>query len=1491
MADARQPPPPRRSRGWRWIALAVLCLPLLIVGALVGLVASGAFDERLARLASDQANAHIAGRVEIDRLGLGFGGVVVQGVRLTPPDAPAPAITIERVEAVPVLDAGLLRGRVHVRRVEVQAPSIDLVLDEAGSNLQRIFEPRTPAAVQDVSEGGDFQLRVDRLLVERGRVQVVQAGETLLSLDGLEIDTSIRADPQQAALAGHVAAALHAPVEAPVRVDFDVALDDGFQTVRAERLLVRSGTSSLALSGGGRVDGSRLVVEDLQATIDPADVRPHQTIWRPTVPVELRGKGSWTEGLAAAELSLAQREAGSLAIDAEFQPLSGSWRLQATADDLDPAGLDERAPAGRVALRADLAGTGSERAEGRVEIPSLQLGGQTAGPLVLEGRLRGTRAEVARLEVRLPGATLHARGEASEERGDLRFDLRSTDLRRALAATRRLAAAAGIQLEGLPNAHGDLRLEGRAHGSWREPSVEASATAGRLGLDDLELQAVRAQVRVTDLPHAPRGNVRLQGERFGGTGWTLVEPHADLQLEGEAIRGSFEGQTGAGRVHGSLALVQSGGFERLRVHHLELEMPRSRWWLQRPFQLSLAQGIELSQVELRSDAGARIETSGTQRREALDLTLAIADLPIATLPPILVPGELGAAGVLQAEVAIGGSTAQPTGTARIALRDFGFFGVHGADVDIGVDLQGRQMAATLHLLRRDARLVGRARADWPIAESTPLEATLDLTSIHLAEVGEILGLAEPIAGSLGGRIQLAGTLSSPRGQVDLHVDELAARGIEGAIVVLQAAVDQGLTTELRLIHGESRLQIGLSADAIPLDQEGLEATPLQLRIDGTELALQTLAQLAGRPDPGLGGRLAIEGRLQGTLRTPAGRLTLGLDQIRAGGVGPVSGTVALVADELRTALSLDTHLGDRPLLAGSWGVGTSIARLLDPATRDAASLRGELVAHDFDLRVFGSGGRRRRRGPMGIASGTLRLGGSIGAPTAQLQGQVQGLGLHRVTWGDLSIDLGYEEEALAAHASLRSATGGAATVDAGWTLDLSPAGIAAGSLDDLASQPLDLRLEASQLDLAFLAGLSPDLHTAAGRLDGTVRIRGSLPLPTLEGALALYEGRFGYTGHGEIDQVAVALEFTPDAIRLRRLDARADGRLHVEGAALLGSDDRWTIGLEVESRRFALVTGDLVRGWLELDARIDGEADVEGLDLSIALQRTQVELADAPGKDIQSLDPHPDFVVVGGRFPTPPPKEEGRERGAVWPALVHLFTERPIEVEGTDVEVTADADLRAAITDAGLRIAGSVEVQTGQAVVIGKRFVIDRGRIYYTGAEEPGDPRLDVVVRHESPYATVTVTVGGTAQRPTTHLSSNPPYSEAQIAELIATGRLQGGGATAGAGGAASALGTVLASQLQRGIAGKLPVDVIAFEAGEDDPFVGSRLEAGSWLTERIYLGYARRFEGEALIDERDRQNANEVRFEYLLAPRWSLEITYGDAHVGGADLVWTRDF
>ena len=89
-----------------------------------------------------------------------------------------------------------------------------------------------------------------------------------------------------------------------------------------------------------------------------------------------------------------------------------------------------------------------------------------------------------------------------------------------------------------------------------------------------------------------------------------------------------------------------------------------------------------------------------------------------------------------------------------------------------------------------------------------------------------------------------------------------------------------------------------------------------------------------------------------------------------------------------------------------------------------------------------------------------------------------------------------------------------------------------------------------------------------------------------------------------------------------------------------------------------------------------------------------------------------------------------------------------------------------------------------------------------------------------------------------------------------------------------------LATQAFRNLVqNKLPLDTVALDAG------GFR--AGKYVTDRIYVGYVRRWDA----DPTKYQNADEVRVEYQITSRWRFESLYGTAQTGAASLIWSRDY
>ena len=137
---------------------------------------------------------------------------------------------------------------------------------------------------------------------------------------------------------------------------------------------------------------------------------------------------------------------------------------------------------------------------------------------------------------------------------------------------------------------------------------------------------------------------------------------------------------------------------------------------------------------------------------------------------------------------------------------------------------------------------------------------------------------------------------------------------------------------------------------------------------------------------------------------------------------------------------------------------------------------------------------------------------------------------------------------------------------------------------------------------------------------------------------------------------------------------------------------------------------------------------------------------------------------------------------------------------------------------------------------------------------------------------------------------NRPELSESQLYTLLITGHLQLGSGTSGTSSASaqavSLVGGLVASQLQKTLAGKLPLDVLTIDAGKEG-FRGTRLEAGRYVTDKLYVGYV----GRIGADPTRYQNRNAVHLEYQLTSRWEIAAEYGDVGTGTADLMWKKNY
>src|SRR5262249_43513447 len=95
----------------------------------------------------------------------------------------------------------------------------------------------------------------------------------------------------------------------------------------------------------------------------------------------------------------------------------------------------------------------------------------------------------------------------------------------------------------------------------------------------------------------------------------------------------------------------------------------------------------------------------------------------------------------------------------------------------------------------------------------------------------------------------------------------------------------------------------------------------------------------------------------------------------------------------------------------------------------------------------------------------------------------------------------------------------------------------------------------------------------------------------------------------------------------------------------------------------------------------------------------------------------------------------------------------------------------------------------------------------------------------------------------------------------------------------------LLLGQVQSQLRNALPIDVINVQVGESTSSTTTRIEVGKWLTDRLFVGY------QARLNAPDTENVNEAEVKFKLGRRWFLDAFFGDRSVGGADVIWSKNY
>ncbi|MBM7113491.1 translocation/assembly module TamB [Archangium primigenium] len=704
----------------------------------------------------------------------------------------------------------------------------------------------------------------------------------------------------------------------------------------------------------------------------------------------------------------------------------------------------------------------------------------------------------------------------------------------------------------------------------------------------------------------------------------------------------------------------------------------------------------------------------------------------------------------------------------------------------------------------------------------------------------------------------------------------------------------------------------------------------------SELPLTLLAQFGFATEAG--GTLSMKTHLTGPVLSPVGELTLTAKRATVNGVVPIDGDLALTTSASAVKVKLVAKRDATLLAQLEAQVNASLEALQDqdvvgrvPFTLSAkagpisqreleglASVSpkaGALARCRAGERVFAQPSDSGT--PQNVIALTLRARGTLEDPQVDLTAGLQNIGVDQMGLGHASVHYTYADAKSAFEALLTSPTGGTLMARGSAKQDLSLSTLRKGM--DPNRIPIEVQLDSHQFDLGFLSGSQlPMVRTLGGELImEKFRVDGTVGSPVIKGRVEWNKGRLALEGLGDYRDVHVALRVDDQRMELTDFSAKSGGgSLQLKARGDRTPSGAYVLSGEGQMDDFPLVLDDQLFAILQLRTQFEGDISKSTQFVNVknlSIPELHVKLPDAKRKDLQPLERPEGIVLTCAGEPLNPPKTASAEAsadgatpgsatGGAGPSSatrrirVTLNAPRNLWVQGADVNVELGLSENFYVETADtLTMNGNVLVKRGDVEVLGRRFSVQNSsQVRFTGP--PAAPYINATAeyKNESAGVTVYVAVRGQGKDFTIKPTSDPPLAETDIYTLLATGRRTlkagGSGASMNQGQVASVLGSVLAAQAKKAISAKVPLDVLSIESG-DEGLAGARLEVGKYLTDKLYLGYSGRIGTPQNQSTTRRENANSVRLEYQFGPRWGVEAQYGDAQVGGADLLWSNEY
>lgn len=685
-----------------------------------------------------------------------------------------------------------------------------------------------------------------------------------------------------------------------------------------------------------------------------------------------------------------------------------------------------------------------------------------------------------------------------------------------------------------------------------------------------------------------------------------------------------------------------------------------------------------------------------------------------------------------------------------------------------------------------------------------------------------------LQGQAKGRLDLAGTLQAPQGQLALQGSQLAYEANKLRSLTLAAKLDNAQRADIDL--KTTGIQAGDTAlGTLTLNGQG-DIKKQQLKLDLQGPLLKLVLALDGTLDQGnWRGRLASgdiqTGGQDWKLQQPARLERLADGKINFGAHCWASGPASLCGEDQRLMPDprLRYHLKQFPL--------ESLAQWLP---KDFA-WKGSLNA-DVQLDVPAAG------------------------PNGQIVIDASG-GTLRVKDKDQWLDFPYQTLKLTSNLTPKK-------VDSSLDFRGGKLGdlLARLTIDPLAkNKPVSGDFNLTGLDVSVARPFVPMIDKLNGKLNGSGRISGTLLAPQVNGNVALSDGEVsGPELPVSLEKLNVQALIAGENVQLK-----GNWTSGPSGQGSIGGHIGWAQALDVDISLQGTRLPITVEPYAKLEAAPDLKITLQGDKLAVSgkvlIPKGEITVRQLPPSTVKVSD---DTVIVGAQT------NEGKPPMAIAMDVNVEVGQEKLSFSGFGL--TANLAGHVHIGD-NLDTRGELNLNDGRYRAYGQRLTIRKARLLFAGPVD--QPYLDIEAIRQTDDVIAGIRLSGSAEQPTTTVFSEPAMSQEQALSYLVLGRplSTNGEDNNMVAQAALALGLAGSSSTAGKLASGLGIkDFDLDTSGSGDK---TAVVASGKITDKLSLRY-----GVGVFEP-----ANTIALRYMLSKKVYLEAAGGVA--SSLDIFYKRDF